>query len=928
MKVNKLFAATTLALFTAGSFAAEIRGRVTDHSKSVNFEGAKVTLLEIDQSTVSDAKGQFSFNQVDPGNYTLRVDYVGSEPTSQKVILDSDSMEIEVVIGADAVRMDNILVVGQAAGQAAAINKQKNAEHMMNVLSADAVGQLPDQNVTEALQRVSGISITRDQGEGRFITVRGMDPNFNAISINGISLPSAEATGRQVALDVIPSDLIEEVTVSKTVRADKDGDALGGSIDVKSLSAFDRGGRTFNFRVEGSYNDLVDEYSPKVSATYTDLFSLGGGYDNVGVAASVSWFDRSFGSDNLETDGGWAGFELPSGEEIILPEESEQRDYTINRERLGLAFNLDFQPNAVSSFYLKTLLSDFEDDETRLRNEIKWDKGEIVSRNGNRIDFTDVEIQKELKARLETQTINSLVLGADHEWTKWKIDYSLGYSKAKEEEPNRIDATFENDFDMGLDARSSQITQFFPNDSALLASEYALDEVELTNNLTEDKETSFSINFKRYFTLADDPYAYIKFGLKQRNRDKFSDENVVVYDGFDQDYFLSDFSLNGVGHFSQPFGAAVNRSRFSSFFLSGRSGFDIDEENTRINSLGADYEVSEDITAGYLMAKYESGPNTLIGGLRIERTEFMANGVRVTIDEQINDGEPSFGDIRITNSYANYLPSINWTHEFNTRLQFRLGASKSLVRPNFGDSAPVELFEIEEDNGEVERKAEVGNPFLEALTSNNFDASIEYYPGNIGILSAGIFYKDIKNFVVKADVAGSGEYADFKEVIQPINGHDAELYGVELNYVQQMSFLPAPFDGLLLSANYTYTDSSADLGFRTKHISLPRQSDNVANLAIGYEKSGLSIRAAWTYRDSYFEEITELDNADLDLYVDDHLQFDVSAKYQVNDRLQIYAEGINLNDEPFYAYFGDRSQMAQLEKYGWTAQLGFRVFVD
>ena len=918
--------AMSLALLSNHALSANINGKVTEASKTNLFENAKVTLVETGQVTASDGKGRFVFSNLSAGTYTIVVEYIGAEKITQQIELGDDHAQIELIIGEDTARMDNILVVGQAAGLSMSMNKQKNAENLVNVLSADAVGQLPDQNVTEALQRVPGISITRDQGEGRFITVRGMDPNFNAISINGVSLPSAEATDRQVALDVIPSDLIEEVTVSKTVRADKDGDSLGGNIDVKSLSAFDRGGQTFNLRLESSYNDLVDEFSPKLSGTYTNLFSLGDGYDNFGIAASVSWFDRSFGSDNLETDGGWEAFETPQGD-IVLPPESEQRDYTVNRERLGVAFNIDYQPTDYSSFYFRTLFSDFEDNETRLRNEIKWDKGDVVSVNGGQIEFSDVEVQKELKARLETQTIQSYVFGGEHWFNDWEIDYALGYSKSEEEEPNRIDATFENDFDMGLNI-NSRIPGINASDASLVAANYELDEVEFANNMTEDEETSFALNFKRRVQIADDQDAYFKFGFKQRNRDKYNDQNIIIFDGFGQDYTLADFAGRAVSHFSQPFGAVVDRRSFSDFFFSGMSGFEFDAEDSGIESIGADYDVSEDITAAYMMARYQTGNSKWIGGLRLERTEFTANGVRVTIDDQVNDGDATFSDLKVKKNYSNLLPSLNFIHEFSDKMILRAAASESLVRPNFGDSAPLELFEIEEDDGEIERKAEVGNPLLKPLTAQNYDLSVEYYPGNIAVISAGIFYKDIQNFIVRADVAGSGEYADFDEVIKPLNGSDAELFGLELNYDQQLKFLPAPWDGLIVSANYTHTDSSANLDFRAKDINLPRQSDNVANLSLGYEKNGFSLRAAWTYRDQYFAEITELDDPSLDLYVDDHLQFDVSAKYQINDRFQIYAEGINLTNEPFYAFFGDRSQLAQYEKYGWTAQVGFRMFFE
>ncbi|MEZ5496060.1 MAG: TonB-dependent receptor [Gammaproteobacteria bacterium] len=923
MKRNKLWLA--LLPLTSQISAAELVGKVANTNQSVYFEGAKVTIVENQQSQVTDNKGRFNFKSLDNGTYTLKVEYLGSEPKIEKVIVGSDKNDIVITIGEDVTNLENQLVIGQTATQASSLNKQKNADHTMSVLSADAIGQLPDQNVTEALQRVAGVSITRDQGEGRFIVVRGMDPNFNSIAINGISVPSAEADQRQVAMDVIPSDLIEEISVSKSARADKDGDAMGGSIDVKSLSGFDRGGQTFNLRVQGSHNNLVGKTSPKISSNYTNLFSVGEGQENLALAISASWFDREFGSDNMETDGGWDRFDLPDGSEAVLPLESETRDYTINRERLGVAVNLDYQNSPEHLIFLRTLYSDFEDKERRYKNEFKWEDSDILSHSGNSYNFDRLKTDRELKSRLETQTITSVVFGGEFEGDEWDIDYSIGYSKAQEEEPGRIDATFKDkvdDFSLNIPGGMTQIISVPAG--AVDAANYELDEIEISDNLTEDKETSFQLDFKKNM-LWNNSSGYIKFGLKQRNREKFNDVNLTVYDGFGADYTIADFLGSPIDHFVSNFGPTINESAFRNFALNNRSSFDEDTDTTFIESASTDYIIDEDVTAAYLMAKSEFGNTRVVGGVRLEKTNFDAVGQRVTLSN-ISEQEITITPINVSNDYSEVLPSINITHEVSDKLIVRAAASRSLVRPNFKHSAPVELIEIEEDDGVIERKAEIGNPYLEPMTSNNFDFGIEYYPGNIGVFSAGVFYKDIDNFVVLADVSGTGEYTDFDEAIQPLNGESADLLGIELNYVQQLSFLPDPFDGFLISANYTYVDSSAKLAFRTDKIPLPRQSDNVANFAVGYEKGPWSLRAAWTYRDAYFTEATELDDPEFDIYVDDHLQFDVSAKYLYSDRIQFYLEGINLNNEPRYTYYGNPSRNAQFEEYGWTAQAGIRMF--
>jgi len=252
--------------------------------------------------------------------------------------------------------LEELLVLGQRSSQASAINQQRVSNRISNVVSADAIGQFPDQNAAESLQRLPGLSIERDQGEGRFVGIRGIDPNLNNVTINGLNIPSPESGVRSVALDVIPSELIQTLEVSKSVTPDMDGDAIGGSVEVTSVSAFDKQQDTASITVQGSQNDLRDEVSPKVSGTITQKLS-----PDWGVAAALSYFDRDFGSDNVESNG---------------DDEVEQRQYTITRERLGAAVNLDYRPDFNNQYYLRTLYSEFSDEEYRLSNTFTLD-GEI-----------------------------------------------------------------------------------------------------------------------------------------------------------------------------------------------------------------------------------------------------------------------------------------------------------------------------------------------------------------------------------------------------------------------------------------------------------------------------------------------------------------------------------------------------------------------
>lgn len=919
-------------ILSQNSFAANdntLTGKITDVQKQAVFNGAVVTIEEAGRSTTTDRNGEYRFDQLPDGQYTVKVDYLGAASVEISVELVGDQIiSQDIAIGEDKAKLDNLLVIGQAAGQASALNQQKAANNFVSIISADAVGQFPDQNLTEALQRVAGVSITRDQGEGRFVMVRGIDPNLNSISINGVSLPSAEADERQVALDVIPSDMLESLEVHKTLQPDMDADAIGASIEVKSLSAFDRGEvQTGKLRVEGSYNDLVEEWSPKASGNYTRIFSLGDGIDNFGVATSFSWFDRKFGSDNLEVDGGFPEIENPEGgSDIRGMEELEYRDYTVNRERMGFGLNLDYRPNQSSQFYVRTLYSDFSDQETRLKNEYKFDKGDLISISANSASWSESTVERELKSRLETQTITSIVAGAEHDLNTWDIDYSLAFSQAEEQEPNRIDAVFkQKDIDLSYNRVNNELWSVSGTGGFLDASAYELDAVELSNNITQDEEWSLASNFKKDIFWGEHN-GYIKFGFKYRDREKYNDANMQVFDGFGGDYSLADFPGSAdysLGHF----GPTVNEDAFRNFFFSNLSQFDLDEDTTLEESLGVDYRVEESVLATYLMGKANIDQLQVIAGFRIESTELDTEGASVVFDEENGSGDAEFDITKQSKNYTDVLPSINLRYEMSENMIARAAITSGVSRPNFKDVAPIRLIEIEEDDpGVFERKAEAGNPDLEPYRANNFDIGLEYYPGGISVISANLFYKDIENFIVMADVAGEGIYADFDEVIMPINGDNASLWGLELNWSKQFADLPAPWDGLLMSANYTWTDSEADIDARDDSIALPRQASNIANFAVGYEKNGLSLRLAATYRDEYLDKIDDLEDEAFDIYADTHLQWDFSAKYLINGFTQVYFEAINLGDEPYYSYNNESQYNAQYETYSWTAQTGIRIF--
>ena len=796
-------------------------------------------------------------------------------------------------------------VIGQAASIDQALKEQRRSDSVQSTVHADGVAQLPDQNVAEATQRLPGVSVERDQGEGRFVSVRGLGPDLNSVSVNGTLIPSPEADRRAVALDVLPSELVQSLSVVKTLTPDMDANSLGGTIEVESLSAFDHKGLFYTGSAEGSYDDNTEQTSPKFSGAISNRFSLGDGTDNFGVAAALSWQQRDFGSDNVETGGDW---DFEDGARLA---QLEQRDYDIRRERSGLGLNFDYRPDDFSSYYLRTLYSRFKDTETRNAAGVEFADAQQPGEAG------DAEGWRELKDREETQEIQSFVLGGEQLVGQWTFNGQVGYSQSSEDTPGHIGgALFEGNDDLadvGFD--STRKPRLNVGDDFYDPASFSLSEVEWAEENTEDTEKNIKLDAARDYDLAGHA-AQVKFGGKLSRRDKSNDTDIWTYEdlgdfGFsDEQLDMDQFSKGTVDYSLDRFGPGLSADRIEDL-IGGldRSEF-FNEEESRVN----DFDMSEDINAAYLMHTLDIDNLRIIAGLRYEGTEFEAKGTG------IRDGD--YESTEAKNDYHHWLPGLHARYQLDKDTQVRAAVTHSVVRPTFGQLAPG--FVIDGD------EASFGNPALDPLESRNYDLGIEHYLGRAGVVSAFVFYKDIENFVYNADLAGTGEWVDFAEANTFANGDNADLWGLELAYSQKFDWLPAPWNGLLLGANATFSRSDASIsGFDadsgrelSRDIDLPFQSDTVGNLMLGWENDKLSLRLSANYKSDYLYEVAGIDDKQHDLHVDDQVFVDFSAGYFLTKELQLKFEAQNLTDESYYVYTGRNAYNAQYEEYGPTYKLG------
>nr|WP_164074244.1 TonB-dependent receptor [Stenotrophomonas maltophilia] len=821
------------------------------------------------------------------------------------------------VVAADAVDLDRIEVRAQLESQVRAVDLKRSSDAIEDAVSSDALGQYPDKNVAESLQRLPGISVTRDQGEGRFVVIRGLDANLNSVSIDGIAVGTPEDSSRAAPLDVIPSDSTERLRVVKSPTPDMPGDAIGGAVLVESASAFDRDGRSLRGKIEASHQQLSGETSPKASFNYSEVFA-----DTFGIALGVNYQNRKFESDNTEVeydnlDGDIDPQDVKPGDVTAI--NLQNRKYEIERKRIGANLNMDWRPNEDSKYYLRTLYSQFDDAETRQRVIYNFDDADMVATGTDQYRLDDLPadaIQKRMRYRTKKENTFAASLGGENKLTNAVVDYKIGYTRTEERVNDEMEARFELDADDmsgTLDQRSRLPTYTLSSNDWMDNANYAFDRFVISPKQVNDEERSAQVNVR-----FDGDNSSIKFGLlgRWRDRDVNVDESELRR-GPDID--LASWTAADPEHRHGVMGQGMSSTAMRAYWAQNGSRYTARPQDVAGNaatSLEEDYTASEDIFASYAMGTWDVGALRIIGGVRVENTRFKATGNSVELDD--DDGY-TVSPVEANRSYTNVLPGLHLRYDAADDWVLRASANKTVSRPSFGDISPRRALNA----GDEELR--LGNPQLDPYESKNIDLSVEKYIGTTGIVSLGLFHKSIDGYIVETVSQNDPAY-DGLDVTRPINGRKATVRGAEFNWQQQLAFLPGALDGLLVGASGTWLDTRFDAGIADREgeeFMLPRASKHVYSAHIGYEKYGLSTRLAAVYRSEYLDTVGA--GHAFDIYVAPNTQLDFSLDYKFTPRISMYFEAQNLLDKPLELYQGSRSRTLQMEEYGRTYAVGLKV---
>lgn len=909
--LTQLLNAQTLATGT-------IVGRATDAVTHLALSGARVGIAGTDVETFTTQSGDYILLNVPAGVRTVEVNYVGYPMISHPVtVVPGQPVTFDAKFGDEATtELDKLVITGSKVGSARAINQQRAAPTFTSIIASDEIGRFPDQNAAESLQRIPGIALYRDQGEGRFIVVRGMRPDLNSVQINGISLASPERGDRTVALDVIPSDALGAVVVTKVPTPDMPGDAIGGAINMKTRSAFDSQQRQLSLSAQGQYNDLTGKYTGKFNGIYADTFKDG----KVGVTFAPTWQERTFGSSNFEEGGdGWV---IPANQSFYFLNNLAFRQYEVKRKRYGLNTALEFKPDSSTYFFIRAMYSRFTDEEQRYITFIPFAEGTITQLDATSATVTNMRRERhDVRLREKNQDLTSIVAGLEKSIGDWKIEGHAAFSEGTEERPDELTIRFRKSaanstwrYSFANGTYNPVLTQTAGSDLNDPASFNQVSRIRLVNSPGEETENNYALNARRDFVLNGAP-AYIKTGVQLRMKDKSQTGETIDYTNQPTSFTYAAFAEQQTNY---PFfgGQRINARRAQAAFYAMRGG--LTANRLYAESETADWNSTEDVTSLYAMGGVTFGKLNVLTGARFEQTQFESTGNTLLTSTTVNH-------ITRGRDYDNLLPGLYLKYNLTKQTVLRAAWSNSLTRPGFDESSIVRSV-LEPAN-----YIKLGNPDLDPMESVNWDASIEHYLPSLGLISVGAFHKNIKNFAYGTFLPGTpNDPALGYPVSTFVNGPKATVSGVELAYQQQFTFLPKPLDGFGFMANATITESEAEY-YRVRSLAFEKdkfigQSDDVGNIALTYEKGGFFIRAAMNFRSPRLREDEPVGaSKNEDRWVDDFKQFDVNASYKFNRHFEVFGEALNITDEPFRVYFGRNGvRLTQFEEYGWSANFGVR----
>jgi TonB-dependent receptor len=930
-----------------------LSGRAVDRVGAV-LAGARVKLQPGDIVTATDGQGEFNFIGLAPGDYTLTISYIGfTDFTKQVTVAAGKAGHIEAKLEVSAKSEEVTVVADRPHGEAEAINRQRTSDNILQVLPSDVITSLPNANIADAVGRLPSVTLERDEGEGKYVQIRGTEPRLNTVTIDGVLVPAPEDNVRQIKLDTIPADIVESVEINKTLSANQDADAIGGSVNLVTKSAGDQ--PTLILQGIGGFTPILNTRAiAQISGTIGQRF---GTSKKFGALISGSYDYNGRGIDDIEAS--------PNDTAIPSYGSMDVREYRYRRHRYGFGGGLDYKLGDGSGLYLHYFYSDFRD----YGDKWKYTFNDGTGCTGDGTTSNPCPPEKfSGSERAPDYRIGTTAIGGKHifsnSWLAWEISVAASLQTAAAGNPG-FDFQYNgpvttNGQSVGpplcaniAPAPNPYLPQWTPGCDAAggpyyTPSNWSLLDVNTTSGNTSQTNIQGAFSYATNYHLGKHNSTF-EFGLKERNAHKGQNAYSPTYDnppgatplmtqylsGFtNPNYYFNDYRLGPVVSWPSITASLPN--------LVSQGILPLDVGATHLASDASNFEYTERISAAYAMNTVEAGRFRLQLGFRFEATQLNTLGYKVAVDANGNWLPPTT-PVPANYWYWNPLPSAQLRYRLTDDSDLRVSYGRGISRPNPYDTIPyVEINTF----GTPAPTVSLGNSNLGPEHANNYDVLYEHYLKPYGEIQGGFFYKQLSApiYYTQNLPTTGGSYPGYLTTTV-INGTHAWLAGFEAAYIQHLGFLPRGWNGFGVSANYSWTTSnSGPLPGRPDTPALQRQAPSTWNISPTYDLGRFSSRVGLSYNGNsvfqyQWQQCTPqqnalgncTDQANLgpkgpagDVYFYPHLQLDAQASYRVRKQFTFIVQGLNLSNEVFGFYNGSKDYVNQREYYGRTYSFGLR----
>lgn len=959
MKLTKLQKFTLIFLLGITfqlSAQSTIKGVVVDSLTKEGLYGANVLLMGTAFGAAADIDGEYKIQKVPAGSYNIRVSYIGySSQTLNIKVNGKDDLEIYFSLKPQSVDGKEITVTAQMRGQVAAMNQQISSNTMVNVVSADRIRELPDANAAESVGRLPGISLIRGAGEATRVVVRGLEPKLNAITINGIKIPSTSGSDRSVDMSMIASESLEGIEVFKATTPDMDAEAVGGVVNLKIKKAPTE--QTIRFKLNPGYNQLKSEFGDyKASGEFSDRF-----LDNsLGLVSTVNYEKINRSSES------WSGAYSVSGLKDpvtgIVPVQGNNisiRNVLEDRKRWGGSLTLDYSLGS-GTIWLTNLYS------STSRNPFTVRKN-FDPRSSDKIIYTvtDSDIQ-----------ISGLSNALNGEFHFWGMDFDFVLSRYNIVTDNEYEISLTLEETSPFDQTKLKLDDFntyIPSAKNSLPDIY-LREAFLTPNKTVQTDYTTQFNLKIPINLGSDLTAFIKAGGKYirtyREHDAFGEGEAQYYLGGSyvaaaknlnpgiitnsktgritiENFINSSTDYLSIVNGEHKLFPVFNRDYVNQWGITQKSTFKVDR-----NELANNYDVKETVSSAYIMGQLNIGQIiTIIPGVRYEASDNWYKSVWTTAYE-VYGRSGIQKDTSYTKLYDHLFPHLHLKIKPTDWFDVKFSANKTIARPDYSWLSPYTRFNI--TNATLDR----GNPHLIETKVWNYNLTASVYNNIFGLFSVSGFRKDLQDvsYAKRSVVLKPEEIAALGipgreggyQMTSFANSPKAKVWGLEMELQTQLAlypWIPDFLKGVVINANYARIWSETGFPFFDLKSSIvpgsrppkyvytyteterkgpmPGQAEQIVNVAIGYDWDDFSVRLSMLYQGASISGVGVI--AEQDTWNNDFTRWDMSLKYRATKWMNVHMNLMNISNQPDRAYYGSETYQTNKYYYGMNANAGIEI---